>query len=92
MQVVLPVKLHIRKGPVKKDDVIWVQVEGTKPIQYQWIKDGDKLSDNENYKGSTSRELFIRTFNPQVRGMYQCQVRDKYGNDSPSEEVLFGKL
>ena len=57
--------------------MIRVKAEGTKPIRYQWFKDGMMLSDNNEYKGTTTSELFLRHLDVHLKGIYSCRVKDK---------------
>ena len=50
-----------------------------------------KLSDDNDYKGSTTPELFIRNLHPHLKGTYCCQVQDKYQQCRCSNEAKFGK-
>ena len=84
--------LKIISQPSLDDNVIRIKAEGTKPIKYQWSKDGGALTDDNNYKGSATPELFIRSLDPQVPGMYSCKLEDKHGHCALSEEIRFGKF
>ena len=72
--------------------MIRIKAEGTRPILYQWFKDGMKLSDDDNYKGTTNSELFLRNLDAHLKGMYCCRVQDKSQQCKSSNEVQFGKL
>ena len=70
----------ITNQPTVKENRIWIQAEGTKPIKYQWLKDNNEpLSNGDDYKGSTTAELVIMGTGPQVKGNYKCLVKHKYG-------------
>ena len=61
-------------------------------MKYQWLKDDEEpLSDGEDYKGTTSSELFIVGSNPQVKGNYKCLVKHKYG-EILSRDAFYGKF
>ena len=75
-----------------EDDVIRLEVCGTKPITYQWFKNDMKLKDGDEYKGSTAKELLVRKVSEDSRGAYYCKVKDKLGMEKDSGEVKFGKF
>lgn len=72
------------------DNKIKLQAKGTKPLQYQWFKDDEELSDGEDYEGSTTPELKIVGTGPKGKGEYKCQVSNKYG-EVMSQEKLYCK-
>ena len=57
--------------------MIEIKAEGTKPLWYQWFKDGEKLFDDNDYKGSATPELFLRNLKQCLKGMYYCEIQDK---------------
>ena len=91
-QAISSTELEIIKQPSVEDDVIRLEVCGTKPITYQWFKNGRKLKDGDDYKGSTAKELLVRKVSEESRGAYHCKVKDKHGMEKDSGEVKFGRF
>ena len=81
--------LKIISQPIVDENVIRITAEGNKPIKYQWSKDGVALTDDTNYKGAATPELFVRSLDSQVPGMYSCKLEDKHGHCALSEEIRF---
>jgi hypothetical protein len=55
-------------------------VVGTKPLVYQWRKDGVPLSDNGNFSGSTSQTLTVSNAQPNLAGAYDLVITNNYGS------------
>ena len=70
---------------------IKVQAQGTRPLLYQWYKNGRKLRDDDDYQGSSSSELVILGMGLHIKAEYNCCVVNKCGEIS-SQQVLFGRL
>ena len=79
---------------VRDDNVIVMKVKGTEPINYQWFKDDDKITDGNDFKGCDGHELFVRSLEPHVNGSYHCEVKnlDKPGHCVRSVKIKFGEL
>ena len=71
--------------------MVHLEVQGTTPITYKWFKDGSKLKDGHDFKGSETKELLIRK-EANSKGEYFCKVTDRYGEDKDSIKIDFGKL
>ena len=74
---------------LEEDNVIKVQVQGTKPLTYQWLKDDKALRDNTDYMGSTASELHIMGSGSRIKGKYKCQVTNMCG--SCELEIYYGR-
>ena len=70
--------------------MIKVQVQGTEPLKYQWLKDDKELRDSIYYKGPTTPELCIVGSDSQVKGEYKCQVTNEFGKIF-SQSILYGR-
>ena len=92
LQDVPTTPLKIIKQPTLNNNVIIIKVEGTKPISYKWFKDEEQVCDGDNYKGSTTHELFVRNLNPLTKGMYVCKIHDKCEQSICSDSITFGKV
>ena len=60
--------------------VFAVVVIGTKPLLYQWRKDGLPLNDNGTFSGSTSLTLTISNAQPNLAGAYDLVITNLYGS------------
>ena len=65
--------------PTLKDKKIKVKAEGTEPLMYQWLRNDQKLSDDIDYRGSTTPELEIVGTDSQHGGSFKCQVENVHG-------------
>jgi hypothetical protein len=52
---------------------LWVQAQGSGPLQYQWICKGDTI------KGVTSEIVILKNLSAVDSGFYQCIISSKYG-------------
>ena len=79
--------------PCGGDLTLSVSASGVQPLSYQWIKDGKKLESSTCYQGCTSPDLHIKGNKGYLKGMYWCQVKNKYGSTLCSDEtnVTVGK-
>ena len=77
--------------PTIKQKVVKIQVQGKKPIKYQWFKDDVKLSDGDKHYGCTTPDLVIVGTGPQVKGEYSCQVENRQQGKMSSEKILYRK-
>jgi hypothetical protein len=55
-------------------------VIGTKPLRYQWRKDGVPLSDIGAFSGSTNLTLTIANAQPDLSGAYDLVITNNYGS------------
>ena len=81
----------IIEQPSEEENVIKIQVQGTRPIVYRWFRDGKELSDGNDYKGSTTSELVIIGTGQQVKGQYKCEVKNNYG-EIITQEIGYGEF
>lgn len=62
--------------------------EGTKPLEFEWRKNGKSLfSDNDKYRIVTDEEvseMTIATLDRSDSANYSCTVRNKFGFDTQS--------
>ena len=80
---------EITKGPSVNENKITSQVNGTRPINFQWYRDDEEVSDGDDYEGCTTHELDIVGADPQARN-YKCQLNNKFGNVF-SKGILYGR-
>ena len=62
-------------------------VQGTKPIEFQWFKDGSKLKAGSNWNIETKSVSSILTFESvqiQHSGNYSCLIQNPEGRDQSS--------
>ncbi|MBI2927643.1 MAG: immunoglobulin domain-containing protein [Verrucomicrobia bacterium] len=64
-----------------------VKATGTAPLSYQWLKDGNKVSDDLRISGATSELLTIAKAQPSDVGKYSVLVSNRYGS-APSEAAV----
>ena len=92
-----PVQLKILRHPtlvVHLEQELSVLASGSRPLTYQWLKDGHKLSDSNCYEGSNTAALIIRGRDSHLSGHYCCEVKDRFGVTilSNKSEITVGKL
>ena len=93
-----PVPLTISQQPtpvvVHLEQELSILASGSKPLTYQWFKDGSKLSDNRSYEGSSTATLIINGRDSYLRGKYCCEVKDRLGETvlSNMSEVTVGEF
>jgi hypothetical protein len=63
-------------------------VIGTKPLAYQWRKDGVPLSDNGIFSGSTSLTLTVSNAQPNLAGAYDLVITNNYGSVTSAVATL----
>ena len=56
-----------------------VSAVGSKPLTYQWMKDGKFISDDKEFSGTHSPTLHIHFFLPEHEGQYNCVVSNRIG-------------
>ena len=61
---------------------MYVLVQGTEPISYQWYKDDKKID------GANSDTLRFEPLNATDSGIYQCEIWNISGNDSTNRYTL----
>ena len=62
-------------------------------LTYQWLKDGEELSDGLKYTGSTTNVLTVRSIEfPLDEGTYRVIIKNVAGNISSNSAELVGKL
>ena len=89
----LTLKAKIKKAPTSQQvgqgqpATFRVEATGT-DLQYQWLKDGEPLSDNENINGATKSELTIREATSEFEGNYVCIVRNSSSEDASERAIL----
>jgi hypothetical protein len=73
----------VEEHPVNQEDVkpgtevtFEVAATGTKPLKYQWHRDGVKLVDGDNIKGTRSSHLVISAAKKEAEGHYKCAVEN----------------
>ena len=59
-----------------------ITATGARLLEYQWIKDKIELGDSQNFQGSKSSSLNIRVTSEQQKGIYSCEVTNKFGRVS----------
>ena len=81
--------LRIRKQPAQKDNVISIRADGARPLTYQWLLDGKKLcdDDDQDFDDYATANLVIKDKNLLSRGVFKCQVKDKFDNSVESDEL-----
>jgi hypothetical protein len=57
-------------------------------ISYQWVRDGEPLSDSSSITGSRTDELTIFSQGPSMTGIYSCLVSDASGNTVTSDPAV----
>ena len=65
--------------------------QGTRPLKFEWRKNGLPLSSNEHYRIETSDEdsgLTIDRVDPFDSGNFSCIVSNTFGSDSQSTSLL----
>jgi len=63
-------------------------VIGTKPVTYQWRKDGVPLSDNATFYGCTNLTLTISNAQPNLAGTYDLVITNIYGSTTSALVTL----
>lgn len=63
-------------------------VIGTKPLVYQWRKEGLPLSDNGTYSGCTTLTLTISNAQPNLAGAYDLVITNNYGSVTSAVAML----
>ena len=74
-----------------KENRLKVTAQGSKPLQFQWFKDEEPLSDSARYKGSNTAELVIEGIDSELKGTYTCRVTDRKENMKEGK-IEFGTL
>ena len=80
----------LAKDSTISENTIKLKAHGTKPLKYQWLKNDEEINDGDRYRGSTTSELVVLGSCPQVKGIYKCQVTNRYG-EIISRDVDYGK-
>ena len=75
-----------------EEAVIQVSATGQEPLKYQWRKAGEKgnyiISDSDNYFGTASNRLTVKSLTEELQGDYYCVV----SNDVDQEESVKASL
>ena len=67
-------------------------VSGSKPVTFEWFKDNEKISDNDNgVKIENLQAISTLSFSEVRRGhegTYQCLVSSPFGQDSSETRIM----
>ena len=78
-----------KDGPAFNDEqILSLTATGAKPLQYQWFKDDEEISDNEYFEGANDSKLQIQDSTKQL-GKYYCEVSNAFGSKSGLDKPVF---
>lgn len=72
--------------------VLSVSIAGPDMYSYQWVKDGEAITDNNcsNYKGATSHKLHITPLKSENKGSYYRVISSEAGSVKSKSAVVKG--
>ncbi len=70
----------ITRQPVKNAGALSVEAQGTGPLEYQWLRNGEEIA------GATRSTLTFKT--PAEKGVYRVLVRNRAGTTLSAEAVV----
>ena len=74
---------------IGKSTLLGFLTTSTNPVRHQWMKYGQRLSDNKVYSGTESAILFVSCVGVQIEGKYDCVV---YSGSGSYELKRCGKI
>ena len=83
--------LVVPKGSVgAKTTLLCTVSSGTEPLQFHWSKDGKSVPANliTNHVGASFSSLVINSVKTEDRGRYSCLVKNAFGEDSKSADLI----
>ena len=70
---------------VGKSTLLEVRVESSHDMHYQWKKNGEVLTEGQDYSGTNSSILLIKSVRPELKGRYTCSItsgrEEKHSDD-----------
>ena len=81
--------------PVGKSTLLEVRVISSHDTAHQWKKDGDVLTEGEDYCGTNSSILLIKSVRPELEGRYTCSIvsdREKQSSDDIFLKMIFPSI
>ena len=64
-------------------------VIGTKPLAYQWFENGEPLTDNQTFSGSTTPTLTVSNAQPNLNGAFDLVITNNYGSATSAVVTLY---
>ena len=78
------------QGKIEGDEVSFsVSAEGPGTLFYQWMKDGEAITD-KTFSGMDTDALHISFFSNKHKGSYKCKVINEVGSTETEPAVLSG--
>jgi hypothetical protein len=65
-----------------------IRAKGTRPLSYQWQRDGIDLTDGGHYSGATMATLTVSNVSVDDVGSYRCVVSNPYGSTASNWATL----
>ena len=59
---------------VGKSTLLEVRVASSHDVHYQWKKDGEVLAEGQDYYGTNSSTLLVKSVRPELKGRYTCCI------------------
>ena len=70
---------------VGKSTLLEVRVASSHDVHFQWKKDGEVLTEGQDYSGTNSPVLLIKCVRPELKGRYTCSItrsrEEKHSDD-----------